>query len=104
MNIKQFQDNSPVRSTYLSLNEFVDLTGACPTRIDELIELGWLEVRETSSQGRLFRSRDAYRLRKLERLCRDFELSIIGGVIIVDLLARIEELEQKLRELSGLAG
>jgi len=50
----------------------------------------------------LFRSRDVYRLRKLERLARDFELPLHGVGIIVELLERIDCLETKVRELERL--
>lgn len=42
-----------------------------------------------------------YRVRKLERICCDFGLPVVGGTIIVDLLERIEELEQQVRSLQG---
>ncbi len=102
MNIKLLNDELPVRSEWISFTEFVDLTGAHPTRVGELIELGWIEPKVTSREEYLFRAIDIYRLRKLERICRDFELSIVGGSIIVDLLGRIEALERKLQEMERL--
>ena len=41
-------------------------------------------------------------MRKLERICCDFELPVVGGTIIVDLLERIDALEHKVREPQGL--
>ena len=38
-------------------------------------------------------------MRKLERICCDFELPVLGGTIIVDLLERIDSLERKVRRL-----
>jgi chaperone modulatory protein CbpM len=43
-----------------------------------------------------------YRLRKLQRICDDFELPSVGGVIIVDLLERIDQLERKVSSLEKL--
>ena len=45
---------------------------------------------------------DIYRARKLERICCDFELPVLGGVIIVDLLERVDQLERRVRDLRGL--
>lgn len=97
--IESFSDTSPVRSKMISWFEFIDLTGSHPTRLGDLIEIGWLEPAKTRGDTYLFRIRDVYRVRKLERLCRDFELQSIGASIIVDLLARIEYLERKVRDL-----
>jgi len=102
MAIKRFAGGPPVRSELISWAEFIELTGLHPSRVGELIELGWIEPRMTSEDRYLFRVRDVYRLRKLERICRDFELSSIGGTIIVDLLERIEGLEKAVRELEDL--
>jgi chaperone modulatory protein CbpM len=96
------EEHFPVRSALVSWAEFVELTAAHPGRIGELIELGWIEPRTTSAAAYLFRLRDVYRLRKLERLCQDLDLSLAAGTIIVDLLERIEELEQKVAELTRL--
>ena len=48
----------------------------------------------------MFRQEDVYRIRKLERLCSDFELHPLGGSIVMDLLDRIAELEVRIRELT----
>ena len=61
--------------------------------------MGWLDPVRTVRHELLFRDRDVYRVRKFLRLCTDFELTPVGGSIIVDLLERIESLE---RELAGL--
>ena len=45
---------------------------------------------------------DIYRVRKLERICCDFELPVLGGTIIVDLLERVDQLERRVRDLRGL--
>ena len=40
-------------------------------------------------------------MRKLERICCDFELPVLGGTIIVDLLERIDALERAVRSLKN---
>ena len=107
MSMQSKQEYLPGKSQYLVWAEFMELTGVHPTRIGELIETGWIETRSAGGSGDaqyLFREVDVYRVRKLERICTDFELSVLGGTIIVDLLDRIADLEKKVRELSGIAG
>jgi chaperone modulatory protein CbpM len=93
----------PARSQYIAWAEFTALTGIHPSRLGELLETGWIETREIGAAGSyLFRETDVYRVRKLERICADFELPALGGAIVVDLLERIDRLEHKVRELSAL--
>ena len=101
------QDYSPGRSPFFAWQEFIELTGIHPSRVDELIEIGWIDARSAGGSGdarHVFREVDIYRVRKLERICADFELPMHGGVIIVDLLDRIDALEKKVRELNGILG
>lgn len=98
-------NNVPMRSELISWVEFQETTGCHPSRLGELIEMGWLEPLTAASRNvetYLFRVRDIYRVRKLERLCQDFDLTCVGASIIVDLLLRIDALEQQVRELQAL--
>ena len=107
MSLQRKQELLPGKSHYFAWAEFIELTGIHPSRIGELIEIGWIETRSAGSGGDpqyLFREMDIYRVRKLERICADFELPVHGGVIIVDLLDRIDDLEKKVRELNALLG
>ena len=61
---------------------------------------GWLKPTRTAEAALLFRQDDVYRIRKLERLCSDFELHTLGGSIVMDLLDRIATLELRIRELT----
>lgn len=88
----------PIRSTLIVRAEFAELSGTSDTRIDELLDMGWLKPDRTAESAQLFRAVDVYRLRKLERLCTDFELHTLAGTIIVDLLGRVQELEQQLSQ------
>lgn len=92
----------PMRSRLVAWAQFVELTAVHPSRIGELIDLGWIEPIRTNDESYLFTLRDVYRLRKLERLCRDLDINAAGGCVIVDLLERIEVLESRLSELEDL--
>lgn len=102
LRIKHEREELPVRSDLVIWSRFVELTGIHPSRLGELIELGWVCPDKTREDCYLFHPRDVYRVSKLERLCRDFELSAMAGTIIVDLLERIEVLEQQVRDLRRL--
>ena len=92
------RDKLPIPSRSISLTQLLDITGSSQARVTELIELGWISPAQ-AGEDYLFLARDAYRIRKLERLCADFELHSVGGSIIVDLLERLEMLERQVREL-----
>lgn len=92
----------PSPSEVLAWEEFVELTGINPDHLREIISLGWIDARTSASNIQMFRDKDIYRVRKLERICCDFELPVIGGTIIVDLLERIDRLERLVRELDKL--
>ena len=85
-------------SSLVAWQEFLELTGTRAERVSELMELGWLQPSQQTEQTILFRQIDVYKTRKVDRLCDDFELPSLAGIIIVDLLDRIEELESRLRE------
>ena len=69
-------------------------------RLSELMDIGWLKPTRTAEAALLFRQDDVYRIRKLERLCSDFELHTLGGSIVMDLLDRIATLELRIRDLT----
>ncbi|GFM35625.1 chaperone modulator CbpM [Desulfovibrio psychrotolerans] len=98
----RYEEDLPIQSEYIAWAEFLELTAVHPTRLGELLELGWLNPARTGQQEYLFTRKDVYRLRKLERICTDFTLSALGGSIIVDLLERIDQLERKVQELELL--
>ena len=92
----------PARSELVVWAEFVELTGIHPARLGEIVELGWICPDRHSDECYLFHPRDVYRVSKLERLCRDFELPALAGTIIVDLLERIDDLDRQVRDLRRL--
>lgn len=87
-----------IQGNCLEQQEFAELAGVSLQRLQELLALGWLEALP-EQRGSLFREVDIYRVRKLERICCDFDLPVLGGIIIVDLLERIDTLECALRAL-----
>ncbi|MFW5487910.1 MAG: chaperone modulator CbpM [Desulfovibrio sp.] len=90
----------PTRSKMLSWNQMMEITGMGRTKVMEILEIGWIEPAKTNEQEYLFRLEDVYRMKKLNRICADLEVTTVGGSIIVDLLERIERLEQQVEELS----
>ncbi len=91
----------PAQSCLMSEEEFLDRTGLPRERLVELLQLDWLHFVRTQ-QTLLFQEDDIARVRKLERLCCDFELPVVGGTIVVELLDRISELEREIRHLRRL--
>ena len=101
MSMTKKASSLPAPSTVMAWEEFVEITGVAPERLKELMALGWIDNRSSAAQVLMFRDADIYRVRKLERICCDFELPVVGGTIIVDLLERIDALERTVRSLRG---
>ena len=101
MSMTKKSPSLPAPSTVMAWEEFVEITGVAPDRLQELLALGWIETRTSATRIRMFRDADIYRVRKLERICCDFELPVVGGTIIVDLLERIDVLVRTVRGLRG---
>ncbi|MBP9944726.1 MAG: chaperone modulator CbpM [Desulfomicrobium sp.] len=89
----------PATSERIGTREFLDLTGLSEDMLLELVRMEWIVPSTTAQQEYLFVRMDVLRGRKYRRLCADFELSPVAGIIIVDLLERIEHLEERLRDL-----
>lgn len=99
MSLKLTETSFLATSSLVAWAEFIELTGIEEARIQELMELGWLTPERHAGESPLFRHVDVYRVRKVYRICHDFELPALAGTIIVDLLHRIQELEIKLDEV-----
>lgn len=99
---KNTQQTLPIRSELIAWAQLVELTCVEPATVAELLEMGWIDPVRTGAEDYLFRSSDVYRIQKLLRLCRDLEISFGAGSIIVDLLERVERLEQEISELKRL--
>lgn len=98
MTIVQIHESGlPVTSKRIGTREFLELTGLTEDGLMELVRLEWIVPARTAQEEFLFVDVDVVRVRKYRRLCADFELSPVAGVIIVDLLERIDHLEERLR-------
>lgn len=102
LRIKLHNEELPATSELVIWSRFVELTGVHPSRLGELIELGWVCPNKTQEQCYLFHPSDVYKVSKLERICKDFEIPALAGTIIIDLLERIEDLELQVRDLRRL--
>jgi hypothetical protein len=71
--------------------------GMHPDLVRRLIGLGLIEPGGGTRAAPLFRRRDAALLAEAVRLRRDLGLNFAGAVLACELLARIDELEQRLR-------
>jgi hypothetical protein len=71
--------------------------GLHPELVRRLIALGLLEPGGGTAVAPLFRRQDATQLARAARLRRDLGLNYAGAVLASELLARIDELEQRLR-------
>jgi hypothetical protein len=71
--------------------------GMHPGLVRRLIALGLIEPRGGTTAAPLFAHEDASSLARAVRLRRDLGLNYAGAVLASELLARIDELEQRLR-------
>ncbi len=90
----------PAPSKCIGMQEFLGLTGLSEDMLVELIRMEWIQPARTVQDEYLFMSQDVVRVCKFQRLCTDFELSPVAGIIIVDLLERINRLEHTLKSFS----
>lgn len=96
------ESEPPVRSQLIAWAEFVELSGCSGDTVAELLEMGWILPAQSANQADLYSHADVYRLRKLQRICKDLEVSTLGGTIIVDLIAQVMELERQVQELQAI--
>jgi MerR HTH family regulatory protein len=71
--------------------------GLHPELVRRLVRLGLVDPRGGTARAPLFPRDAAARLARAMRLRRDLGLSYAGAVLASDLLARIDELEARLR-------
>lgn len=90
-----------VPSGLVGLKEFMSITGSPEEVVQEIIDLGWIVPSKSGSEELLFNTTHIYRVSKLLRICKDFDIPTTAGTIIVDLLQRVDELEERVRELSN---
>lgn len=71
--------------------------GLHPGVVSRLVSLGLIEPRGGTRSAPLFGREDAQLLARAARLRGDLGLDYAGAVLATELLARVEELEQRLR-------
>ncbi len=86
--------------TFLSFLQFVQEAEIEEKKCQEYIDIGWLQPIE--KENNLFNSDDIFKIRKAERLCRDFEIPCHAGAMIVDLLEKIDDLENQIAQLKNM--
>ena len=87
----------PREASLLAPELLAQRSGLHPEVVRRLIRLGLLEPRGGTTAAPLYRSQDAALLVRAVRLRRDLGLNYAGAVLASELLARIEELERRLR-------
>ncbi len=97
--IKVTQSDVPSTSRLISREDFILQTSLSTEKLEELLEMGWLKATQKTKTTLLFVPSDVYKVRKLERICLDFEVETLPAAIIVDLLDKVESLEAELAEL-----
>jgi hypothetical protein len=81
----------------VELHVLAQESGLHPELVARLIRLGALEQNGGTRAAPRFPRDSAARLARVMRLRRDLALNLAGAVLACDLLARIDELEQRLR-------
>lgn len=82
-----------------SLDDLAELSGLSHTELAMLVDNGML--RPAHEEPRVFYASCIVQVRTARRLRDDFELDETGLAVAVNLLARIQELERRLSELSA---
>jgi len=82
---------------YLSAQQVATVCGLDVVRLDRLVRVGVIEP--SSGGARLFSVTAAARLRKILRLRADLGVNLAGAEVIVDLVARLDRLEDELARL-----
>jgi hypothetical protein len=88
--------SSPADSPPVELEALAREAGLHPDLVRRLIALGLLERTGGSARSPLFSRDAAARLAQAARLRRDLGLSYAGAVLACELLARIDDLEERL--------
>ena len=80
------------------------LTGLHPQTVRLYERLGLITPRRISNKNRLYSDADIARLQQIRRFTRDMGVNLAGVEVILDLLRRIEELQEEVERLRREAG
>ncbi|MEV0130108.1 chaperone modulator CbpM [Dactylosporangium sp. NPDC050688] len=85
-----------VRATRLPLDAFADAAGVHPGLVTRLVALGLVEVTTGPAGPPGFPVRELARVARIRRLHDDLTLNYAAVGVVLDLLDRIDELEDRL--------
>lgn len=88
----------PLRGSFLSLGEVARLADIHPALAERLMTLGLIDPVETTPEP-FFEEATVLRVRRILRLHHDLGVNWVGIGVVLDLLAKIEELERELERL-----
>lgn len=93
----------PVQGSLLSFSEVARLAGIHPELLDRLVTLGLVDPAQVAhaSPEPLFEVATVLRIRRILRLRNELGVNWAGVGVVLDLLSRIEELEQEIVSLKG---
>jgi DNA-binding transcriptional MerR regulator len=97
--MRKRRGNQIVRSTprLVAVETLAREAGVHPDLVRRFAQLGLLEPRGGTRAAPLFRPQDTFMIARAMRLRRDLGVNYAGAVLATELLARIEDLEQRLR-------
>lgn len=87
-----------LRTRTITLEALSRETGLHPDVIRRFVQFGLLTPQGGSARAPLFGEQDELLLARAARLRRDLGVNYAGAVLASELLARIEDLEQRLRD------
>lgn len=93
----------PLHGSLVSLREVARLADIHPVLVERLMTLGLVDPVATTPEP-LFDVAAVLRLRRILRLRRDLGVNWVGIGVVLDLLAKIEELEQEIARLRRGSG
>jgi DNA-binding transcriptional MerR regulator len=95
--VKLTRRRAPDGTRLIEIEVLAHETGLSPEVVQRLVRLGLVEPVGGTAQAPLFARDAAARLARATRLRRDLGLNYAGAVLASELLARIEQLEERLR-------
>jgi DNA-binding transcriptional MerR regulator len=91
----------PIEREQLTLDSLAEHTGLHPSLIEQFVEYGLIEPAERAGARMLFDVDCVVRVRKIERLRHDLGTNLPSVAVILDLLDRMNRLEQEIERLRG---
>ena len=89
-------------SAYYTLTEVANRAGLHPELVDRFMRLGLIESNGSTDDGELLFDREVLPLvRRILRLRNELGVNYAGIGVILELMARLDVLEYRIRELEG---